>query len=349
MPPDKKSALVQITAPGNDVVGAGFICYRSNDSVLIATSSSVLDLAAAGADRKTAGVDGKYEAMVVFDPPAREPAGISILRCDSFELRDRAWLQLARPRLLTETRILGLWKIRIGTKWLPERPHMPGYSLVSESPDDFEMRNVAEFRVTPNHYGSPVLDSDRVVGVVAELRASPSPGSQSDELIVAASVEQLAREWPDGPADLIHDPLKARRSPVVFFSYAHEDQEIVLAVAERLEQNGITVQLDRAIIVPGDDFVARIMEALDRVDFVAFFVSQNFLHSKWTKDELDITVQRRNAAEKPVIAIPIVLSRLDDIPVALRHIDCITLTNPNDVERGVWEFVRAILRHRALG
>lgn len=344
LPRDKKKALVRITAPDSSPLGTGFICYRAPEGVLIATCRNVVDLAAANSQR-TVGIDGKHAAT-----PVHEPAGssVAIVQCRAMELRDREPLPLALARRFPEeARIVSYQKIRIGTEWKEEKPYLQAYELLREEPDRFELRNSDEvFRISADHYGSPVLDSDWAIGVVTQVKASPSPSSRTDALIVSESMEPLARQWLARPSDLIFDPLKARRSPIVFFSYAREDEAIVAAMAEALTQRGVTVQLDKSIIQPGDDFVAKIMGALDRADFAAFFISPDFLASKWTQDELSITIDRRNSARKPIVAIPILLSQAADRPTSLRHIAYIDLTNPSHIDRAIWEFTRVILGTR---
>jgi len=97
----------------------------------------------------------------------------------------------------------------------------------------------------------------------------------------------------------------------IFFSYAHEDLDLVHALRRHLvifdRQRVIEKWLDRAI-EPGTDWHGVIDERLKRADIILLFVSANFFDSNYCYDaEMDEALRRHDAGEArviPVIARP---------------------------------------------
>jgi hypothetical protein len=61
---------------------------------------------------------------------------------------------------------------------------------------------------------------------------------------------------------------------LLFFSYAREDQSIVNEIAENLWQDGFLTWIDSKDLRPGDDWKARIENAIETADFVLLFLSK---------------------------------------------------------------------------
>jgi hypothetical protein len=105
-------------------------------------------------------------------------------------------------------------------------------------------------------------------------------------------------------------------APSAFVSYAHEDQEFVLALIERLHGEGLGVRYDRVVLRIGDSLIERISTAIFADSFLIAVVSPDSVNSGWCQKELSIAmtqgvnnkrvkvlpVKRRNAEMPPMLS-----------------------------------------------
>ncbi len=103
---------------------------------------------------------------------------------------------------------------------------------------------------------------------------------------------------------------KAEEKPVylmnqydVFISYSRKDSDVVLPIVKKLEDNGLSVWIDRDGIESGDAFKSVIVRAIKNSDVFLFFSSKNSNQSPWTIKEVNTAVHLKKSI------IPI---RLDD-------------------------------------
>lgn len=78
--------------------------------------------------------------------------------------------------------------------------------------------------------------------------------------------------------------------PSAFVSYAHEDQELVLALVEHLRAQGLDVRYDQVVLRIGDSLIARISDAISEGDFLIAIVSPDSVESEWCKTELALAM-----------------------------------------------------------
>ncbi|TML04832.1 MAG: toll/interleukin-1 receptor domain-containing protein, partial [Actinobacteria bacterium] len=69
--------------------------------------------------------------------------------------------------------------------------------------------------------------------------------------------------------------------PAAFISYAHEDQEFVLALIERLEAQGLNIRYDQVALHIGDSLIRAISQEITDGDFLIAVVSPESLRSEW--------------------------------------------------------------------
>jgi hypothetical protein len=139
---------------------------------------------------------------------------------------------------------------------------------------------------------------------------------------------------------------EGRRRPLVFFSYSHADKEIVRAIASELRKEEIDIWLDEQELKSGASIVEAISRGLDSADFIAFFMSQHSLKSKWARKELDIVISRRLSKRGGAIVLPILLEDVE-IPALLRDVMYLDLRD-RDVSKAVLSLADAICYHAKL-
>ena len=89
-----------------------------------------------------------------------------------------------------------------------------------------------------------------------------------------------------------------------FISYAHEDQEFVLALVDRLEGEGLDVRYDRVVLHIGDSLIRAISTEIAEGDFLIAVVSPDSLASEWCQHELALA-KTQGIDEKRVKVLPI--------------------------------------------
>lgn len=149
----------------------------------------------------------------------------------------------------------------------------------------------------------------------------------------------------------------------VFFSYAHEDEELMNDVRRQLvvvERNGRILKWHDRMIPPGSDWKAQIDHRLDRATIVLLFISPHFIESRYCYEVEGQAALRRHGAGQarvvPVILRPCLWDRtpfaaLQALPRDARPVS----TWPNrdeaclDVARGVMSIVDDVLDRNVFG
>jgi hypothetical protein len=89
-----------------------------------------------------------------------------------------------------------------------------------------------------------------------------------------------------------------------FVSYAHEDQEFVLALVERLQQQGLDVSYDRVVLQIGDSLIQVISQEISDGDFLIAVVSPDSVESEWCQKELALAASQ-GINERRVKVLPV--------------------------------------------
>jgi hypothetical protein len=89
-----------------------------------------------------------------------------------------------------------------------------------------------------------------------------------------------------------------------FVSYAHEDQEFVLALIERLQAQGLDVRYDQVVLQIGDSLIHRISEEIAEGDFLIAVVSPDSVDSEWCWKELALAATQ-GVNERRVKVLPV--------------------------------------------
>src|SRR5918911_783266 len=93
----------------------------------------------------------------------------------------------------------------------------------------------------------------------------------------------------------------------IFFSYAHEDEQLMHQVRRQLvaddRRNKIRKWYDR-MIPPGSEWEGRIRDGLDRAQIILLFVSPDFFDSDYIYDvEMQEALSRHNSGRARVVPV----------------------------------------------
>ena len=108
--------------------------------------------------------------------------------------------------------------------------------------------------------------------------------------------------------------------------YSSKDVEIAESIHKLLEDDGYDVWRDKSKI--RRDWSKEIARALSRQDVILVLWSEDSSKSRWVKNEW-ITAR---ALGKPIILV--VISALEKLPLPLRNLDAIVITN-NDIDSDI--------------
>lgn len=89
----------------------------------------------------------------------------------------------------------------------------------------------------------------------------------------------------------------------VFVSYAHEDADVALPLANHLMKNGLDVWIDKWELTVGDSLRERIDHGLSQSRFGVVVLSPAFFSKRWTQRELNGLVQREENGRKVILPI----------------------------------------------
>jgi hypothetical protein len=107
----------------------------------------------------------------------------------------------------------------------------------------------------------------------------------------------------------------AKAVPSAFISYAHEDQEFVLALVQELEGQGLEIRYDQVVLRIGDSLIRAISEEIANGDFLIAVVSPDSVQSEWCQKELALAATQ-GINERRVKVLP-VRFRGADMPAML--------------------------------
>jgi hypothetical protein len=133
-----------------------------------------------------------------------------------------------------------------------------------------------------------------------------------------------------------------KSSPRVFISHAAGDQEMAQKLAETLRAHSLDVWMYAEEIAPGENFAARIAEALERANAMVVLLTPRSVESAWVKHEIEYALSSRRFEHR---LIPVVLSSedapwLDKAPWVLRKLQMVTTPSVAKAGRQIAEALR---------
>lgn len=326
--------LVTSNNPKINRFGTAFVIHRGEQSTYLLTCAHVvedvggpaaIDIGGLAAQVVASGAPDQLDLAVLQvdnlpDKPALRlrPSGQkdSAVTTAGFQIFGRHYLVRALQGKLGEA-------VELAVRGQPRR--IQAWDLKIE--DDYQLQ--------PGYSGSPVVDqgSGLVLGIVSHRQGQGERG-------LAISVEAVGQIWPDMPANLLSEsqpeedapqpvavPVEQNNAPTpgvaektqgatdmsrpieIFFSYAHEDEELRDELAKHLSilkrQGKITAWYDRDITA-GSEWAGAIDDHLNSADIVLLLISPDFIASDYCYDvEMMRALERHEARE--AIVIPVIL------------------------------------------
>jgi hypothetical protein len=195
---------------------------------------------------------------------------------------------------------------------------------------DAGFKSVAMPVVSTGEVGAPV--SDMLTAIVEAARNWMSLGVSLDELRIFAPLSESAGEEARRVFAELKRAAEATVGPTgeaweydVFLSYAHEDVEQAIRVADQLRgaEPGLRLFLDRQSLDPGSAWQHKLFDALDSSRRVLALYSPAYVSSKVCKEEFNIAWARSRDTDRAVL-LPLYLftAQLPTYMKLVQYIDC---------------------------
>lgn len=129
----------------------------------------------------------------------------------------------------------------------------------------------------------------------------------------------------------------------VFVSYAHQDGEWPVVLAENLQRLGLRVWLDQWEMTPGQNVLARLQDGLARASALVAVVSPSWLTSQWATKEFEMAAKAATDGRMPVI--PVLWGDVTTLPPSIAeraYVDFRTVTTRDEYEAKLRELVHGI-------
>ena len=130
----------------------------------------------------------------------------------------------------------------------------------------------------------------------------------------------------------------------VFVSYAHTDEAIARRVADILHQAGLEVWEATREIMPGDNWAAKVDQALQESQAMVVLLTPHTMRSNWVRSEIEYALGEIRFRDR---LIPVVVGDPDelkneDVPWILWNLKTIRLTEHANEEEGIKEIARTL-------
>jgi TIR domain len=89
-----------------------------------------------------------------------------------------------------------------------------------------------------------------------------------------------------------------------FISYAHEDQEFMLALVEQLQEQELEIRYDQVVLNIGDSLIQKLSHEIAAGDFLIAIVSPDSVESEWCQRELALAATQ-GINERRVKVLPV--------------------------------------------
>ena len=129
----------------------------------------------------------------------------------------------------------------------------------------------------------------------------------------------------------------------VFMSYAHSDEPLARRVFDILKEAGLEVWDGTREVMPGDNWAAKVSEALQESQAMVVLLTPNAMRSNWVRSEIEYAlgeVRFRNRLIPVVMGNPDELKK-EDVPWILWTLKTIRLEHANE-EEGIKEIARTL-------
>lgn len=133
----------------------------------------------------------------------------------------------------------------------------------------------------------------------------------------------------------------------VFICHTSEDKaNVAEPLAKHLEDNGVSVWLDKNEIKWGSSIIKEVSEGLQKCEFVIVILSRAFLRKNWPQRELETSLNQE-ASDGKVRVLPLVVGDTSDIKEILEQYPLLSdkayLRWEQGLDHIVWELKKLIL------
>jgi hypothetical protein len=131
----------------------------------------------------------------------------------------------------------------------------------------------------------------------------------------------------------------------VFISHSDSDQELARKIGTRLKDSGLEVWDKSGEILPGDNWAAKVAQALEESDAMVVLLTPDALRSDWVRREIEYALGEERYSNR---LIPVLVGSSEDLdkaglPWILKRLRAVALLDPDKEETDIREIAQALL------
>ncbi len=156
----------------------------------------------------------------------------------------------------------------------------------------------------------------RILKLADPLPGGPNLASAKDaaSFLISCWSPQTGGFWgyyPVGVTDLVRDTRQVERGSdaQVFLSYANEDREDATRIAAFLEKAGLRVWVRSQQLTPGQNWAARIGNALESCNAMVVLLSESSARSEHVRQDIDFALSNPRYKRR---LVPVIIGSADD-------------------------------------
>jgi len=128
----------------------------------------------------------------------------------------------------------------------------------------------------------------------------------------------------------------------VFLSYAHEDKETALRLADDLKLSGVDVWVDSRRLQPGENWVEALLDAIKAAPNFLALVSKNTAGSSHFSTELAAALAATEASGSSRRILPVIIDKEARLPPFLGQFHALDASTPERYDASVRELAKLV-------
>ena len=148
-----------------------------------------------------------------------------------------------------------------------------------------------------------------------------------------------------GTLRFIRHGFKSGNDMKVFISHSNSDEKLARRIATILLDSGVEVWDSQREIMPGDNWAAKVGQALERSDAMVVLLTPDALRSSSVRHEIDYALGDKGYSNRviPVMVGPSSKPFEAAIPWILRHLPVVKVNEPDNDDESIRQIVQVIL------
>lgn len=171
-----------------------------------------------------------------------------------------------------------------------------GSATTHEQVEDYleviERKDIESYEIMEQDISSIYLENKKPIPTWLQIRTKNK--TKPGHIFIEYKIPQYDKWFEIGSVQIKNSQITLPLS-LAFLSYAKEDKQKVENVMEKLHRHGVLTWYDEKDLIPGDDWKAKIEEAIEKSDYVLVFLSSDTMQKTGYKNkEIKYALEQRD-------------------------------------------------------